>query len=107
VPLANGELHAVAGPRRRRVEKRGRGGDRHELHGAHAEWHDGLVAHQDQVRRWAGDDRPSNLVGRGTEDGAPDARREGREKRGEQQDGDRARNEGSSTWWRPSPNRTL
>jgi len=107
VLLANRELHAVAGLRRRRVEQGGRGGDRHQLHGAHAEWHDGLVAHEDQVRRWAGDDRPANLVGRGTEDGTPDARREGREKRREQQDGDRARNEGSSTWWRPSPNRTL
>src|SRR4029453_9879036 len=95
--LANGELHAVSRLRGDRIRESPRGGDRHQFHRAHAERRDGLVAQEDQVGRRAGHDRPSNLVGRRTEDRAPDPRGEGREERHEEEDGDGARNEGSST----------
>src|SRR6267142_1597834 len=106
VLLAHGELHPVAGLEGERIEEGGARGDRHQLHGAHAERRDGLVADEDHVRGGAGDDRPANLVGGGTDDRSPDAGGEGGEERAEQEDGQRTLNGGPSTC-PPSPNRTF
>ena len=95
--LPDGELHAIARSRLDRIEECRRPGNGHQLHGAHAEGRDGLVADQDQVRRRTRHDRAANLVGRRPEDGAPDARGKGREQRREQERGDGARNERSRT----------
>jgi hypothetical protein len=95
--LADRELHAITRRGRDGIEQGRRRGDGHELHGAHAEGRDGLVANQEQVRRRTRHDRAADLVGRRPEDGAPEAGGEGHEQRREQQRGDGARNEGSRT----------
>jgi hypothetical protein len=45
------------------------------------------MANEKHVRGWTGDDRPANLVSRGTDDRPPDARGERREQRDEEEDG--------------------
>jgi len=95
--LADGELHAIARSGRDGIEEGWRRGNGHQLHGAHAERRDGLVAHKEEVRRRTRHDGAANLVGRRPENGAPDARGEGCEQRREQQRGDGARNERSRT----------
>ncbi len=87
VPLAHRKLHAVARPRVDRIEERWTSGDRHQLHGFHAERRHGLVAHEEYVRGRARDDRPTNLIGCGTDDRSPDARSERREQNDKEKGG--------------------
>ena len=85
VLLTDGKLDAVAGLRAHGVQQRRLGGDRHQLHGAHPEPPDGVVADEDEVRRGARDDRAPYLVRGRLEDGGPDAGGEGGQQRDEQQ----------------------
>ena len=62
-----------------------------------AERRHGLVANENHMRRGSGGDRPAHLVGRGTENRAPDAGGERGQERGEQEDGERTGNRGPST----------
>jgi len=87
VAPAHGEPDAIAGLRRDRIQKGRARGHGHELHGAHAEGRDGLVANQEHVGCGPRDNRSANLVGRGTDDGPPEARGERREQHDEEQDG--------------------
>jgi len=87
VALAHGELDPIAGFRADWIQERRSGGDSHEIHGVHAERGDGIMANEQHVRGGARDDRPTNLVGWGTDDRAPDARGERHEQRDEQEYG--------------------
>ena len=87
--LPNGELDAISRFRREGIEQRGLGGDGHELHSAHTEPRDGLVAHDDQVRRRSRDENAAHLVGGGAEHGAPDADRERGQEHHEQESDER------------------
>ena len=90
VPLPDGELEAISRFRCDGIEQRRLGGNRHQLHGAHAEPGDGLVAHDDQIGRGPRDENAAYLVRGRSEDGAPDAGREGGEEHDEQERDERA-----------------
>jgi len=85
VLLTDGQLDAVAGLRAHGVQQRRLGGDRHQLHGAHPEPLDSVVADENEIRRGARDDRAPNLVSGGPKNGTPDAGDERRQQRDEQE----------------------
>ena len=85
--LADGKPDLVAWLRSDRLEERRAGRHGHELHGAHAERRDRLVANKEHVGSGTSDDGPADLVGRGTNDRSPDARGERREQHDEKKDG--------------------
>ena len=87
VALAHRELDPIAGFRADWIQERRARGDRHEIHGVHAERRDGIMANEQHVGSGAGDDRPSNLVRCGADDRPPDARSERHEQRDEKEDG--------------------
>jgi hypothetical protein len=90
VALPHGELDAVPRLRCEGIEQRWLGGNSHQLHGAHPEPGDGLVAHDDQIRRRPRDENAAHLVSGRAEDRAPDADREGGEEHDEQESDERA-----------------
>ena len=90
VTLPHGELDAIPRLRCEGVQQRRLGRDSHQLHGAHPEPRDGLVAHDDQVRRRSRDENAAHLVGGGAEHGAPDADRERGQEHHEQESDERA-----------------
>ena len=90
VTLPHGELDAIPRLRCEGVQQRRLGRDSHQLHGAHPEPRDGLVAHDDQIRRGPRDENAAHLVRGRPEDRAPDADREGGEEHDEQESDERA-----------------
>ena len=90
VTLPHGELDAIPGLRCEGVQQRRLGRDSHQLHGAHPEPRNGLVAHDDQIRRGPRDENAAYLVRGRPEDRAPDADREGGEEHDEQESDERA-----------------
>ena len=90
VALPYGEPDAIAHLRCEGIEQHRLGGNSHQLHGAHREPRDGLVAHDDQVRRGPRNDNAAHLIGGRTENRAPDADSEGGEEHGEQETDERA-----------------
>lgn len=84
VHLADYQPHAIARPGAARVEQRGVGQDRHQLHRIHAEGGHGFVPDEDHVRRRPRDDLSPHLVGGRPDDRAPEAGGEGRQQDGEE-----------------------
>lgn len=81
---------AVSGRQADIVEQSRLGDDRHRLHRGHAEDGDGLVSDHEQVGRRARDDLAADLVGGGTDDGAPQPGRERDQQRREDRGDDGA-----------------
>ena len=92
--LANGDAEAITRSKRERVDLSRGDGDRHLLHGGHAEDGDRLVADEDQVGGGAGNELTLDLVGGGPEDRSPQARREGDQQPDEQEGETPARSAG-------------
>ena len=85
--LANRELRAIAGSGSHRIEERRASGDRHQVHGVHAEPGDGVVANEQHVGGGPRDDGAAHFVSWRPDDRPPDARGERREQRDEEEDG--------------------
>ena len=73
--LADGEANAVAGLKVEGVDLDRRDGDRHLLHGGHAERRDDFVPDEDEVGTGAGHELTLDLVGGGPQNRTPQARR--------------------------------